>query len=175
MSTTLGYLSIAASSAAIYLFMVIGFRLFGKKELAQLSVPDLIFVLLISNAVQNAMVGADSSLTGGLVAASTLFIINYAFKWLLYKSARLQKLIQGEPMILIYQGKINDANLRRARLTMNELLESIREHGTEDIAKVNLAILEVDGNISLMTDDFSKRTMHIQRIKRKKKNNTIFG
>jgi uncharacterized membrane protein YcaP (DUF421 family) len=80
-----GYLKIAGSSVTVYLFIIIAIRLFGKKELAQLSIIDLVFILLISNAVQNAMVGSDSSLTGGLVAASALFIINYLFKYLMYR------------------------------------------------------------------------------------------
>ena len=84
-----GYLKIALSSSAVYLFIIIAIRLFGKKELAQLSIIDLVFILLISNAVQNAMVGADSSLAGGLVAASTLFFINYLLKFLIYRFPKL--------------------------------------------------------------------------------------
>ncbi len=75
-----GYLSIALKSIAVYVFIVAAIRVFGKKEFAQLSIIDLVFILLISNSVQNAMVGADSSLEGGLVAAFSLFLMNYVFK-----------------------------------------------------------------------------------------------
>ena len=97
-----GYLKIALSSSAVYLFIIVAIRLFGKKELAQLSIIDLVFILLISNAVQNAMVGSDSTLSGGLVAASTLFIINYLFKFLLYRFPKLGNYVQGNEMLLIY-------------------------------------------------------------------------
>jgi len=89
------YIHIIISTMAVYLFIVIAIRLFGKKELAQLSVVDLVFILLISNAVQNAMVGPDSTLSGGLVAASTLFVLNYIFKSLQYRYPRFSKVIQG--------------------------------------------------------------------------------
>jgi uncharacterized membrane protein YcaP (DUF421 family) len=75
-----GYLNIALKSIAVYVFIVAAIRVFGKKEFAQLSIIDLVFILLISNSVQNAMVGADSSLEGGLVAAFSLFLMNYLFK-----------------------------------------------------------------------------------------------
>jgi len=78
------YVHIVGSTLAVYVFIVIAIRLFGKKELAQLSVVDLVFILLISNSVQNAMVGPDATLSGGLVAAMTLFVVNYIFKRLQY-------------------------------------------------------------------------------------------
>jgi len=87
------YLIIAGSSAAVYAFILLALRLFGKKEIAQLSVVDLVFVLLISNAVQNAMVGPDTSLLGGLCAAGTLFAFNGIFKLILYKSPKLSRLM----------------------------------------------------------------------------------
>jgi hypothetical protein len=98
------FLRIIISSVTVYLFIVIAIRLFGKKELAQLSVIDLVFILLISNAVQNAMVGADSTLAGGLVAAASLFVVNYLFKLLLYKFPGFDRLIEGEAVLLVSEG-----------------------------------------------------------------------
>ena len=121
-----GYMKIAFSSVAVYLFIIIAIRLFGKKELAQLSVIDLVFILLISNAVQNAMVGSDSSLAGGLVAASALFLINYLFKYLMYRFPKLSIAVQGAEILLIYKGQLNAPNLLRARITQEELLEAVR-------------------------------------------------
>jgi uncharacterized membrane protein YcaP (DUF421 family) len=163
-----GYLKIVASSVSVYLFIIVAIRLFGKKELAQLSIIDLVFILLISNAVQNAMVGSDSTLVGGLVAASSLFIVNYLFKYLLYKFPKLGNVVQGEELLLINQGKLNMPNMTKARITHEELLEAVREHGVSDISKVDLAILEIDGNISIISNDYKVRT-----IKKRKGRNKV--
>ena len=163
-----GYLKIVVSSVSVYLFIIVAIRLFGKKELAQLSIIDLVFILLISNAVQNAMVGSDSTLVGGLVAASSLFIVNYLFKYLLYKFPKLGNVVQGEELLLINQGKLNMPNMTKARITYEELLEAVREHGVSDISKVDLAILEIDGNISIISNDYKHRT-----IKKRKGRNKV--
>jgi uncharacterized membrane protein YcaP (DUF421 family) len=163
-----GYLKIVVSSVAVYLFIIVAIRLFGKKELAQLSIIDLVFILLISNAVQNAMVGSDSSLVGGLVAASSLFIVNYLFKFLLYKFPKLGNVVQGEELLLINQGQLNMPNMTKARITHKELLEAVREHGVSEISKVDLAILEIDGNISIISNDYKHRT-----IKKRKGRNKV--
>ena len=161
------YLNVIISSATVYLFIAIAFRIFGKKELAQLSVLDIVFVLLISNAVQNAMVGSDTSLLGGIIAACTLFVLNYLFKFLLYRFKAFSHLVEGEPVILVVEGKVKDKNLRKMEISTNELLEAVHEHGVQSIREVNLAILEVDGNISIMSDDFKKRSV-TKVVKRKK-------
>ncbi|NLH62893.1 MAG: DUF421 domain-containing protein [Erysipelotrichaceae bacterium] len=168
----MGYIYIILSSAAVYLFIVISIRLFGKTEIAQLSVADLVFIMLLSNAVQNAMVGSDTSLMGGLVAAGTLFVINAIFKECMYRIPWFGHVMQGESVMLIYQGKVNDTNLRKAKLTTNELLEAIREHGVAKIADVNLAVLEVDGNISVLSNDFQTKTTKAIRRSRLPKRQT---
>lgn len=158
-----GYLKVMGSSAAVYLFIIIAIRLFGKKELAQLSVIDLVFILLISNSVQNAMVGADTSLVGGLLAAATLFILNFGFKYAIYRFPSFGKVLQGEAIMLIYDGKINKGNLKRAKVTVEELKEAAREHGVSGLEEVNLAILEVDGNISILSDGFTRKSKRIKK------------
>ena len=167
------YLNIAFSSSMVYIFITIAIRIFGKKELAQLSVLDIVFVLLISNAVQNAMVGSDTSLLGGLLAAGTLFLLNFIFKYILFRSEKLTHLMEGEPVILVSEGKVNDFNLHKMEITTNELLEAIHEHGVHNIKDVNLAILEVDGNISVISDDYQKRSLN-KVIKKKKKGNRYY-
>lgn len=154
-----GYLEIIKSSVIVYLFMVVSIRLFGKKEIAQLSVTDLVFILLISNSVQNAMVGQNTTLTGGLVAAGSLFIVNVILKFFTYRSKFLTKLIEGVPVILVRDGIINEENLNKEKITRAELDEAVREHGLKDIKKVNIAMLEVDGNISIISDDFKRQTI----------------
>ena len=152
------YLPIVISSASVYIFIVVAIRLFGKKELTQLSVIDLVFILLISNAVQNAMVGANSTLAGGLVAATTLFLVNYLLKYVLLHSTVLSQVIQGNPLLLVYNGQIVPHHLDQAQLSIGELEEAVREHGVESIKDVNLAVLEVDGNISVLSDNYSSKS-----------------
>jgi uncharacterized membrane protein YcaP (DUF421 family) len=159
MNISEGYLRIALSSAAIYLFIIIAIRLFGKKELAQLSIIDLAFILLISNSVQNAMVGSDSSLAGGLVAATSLFVINYLFKYLLFRFPKLSNIVQGTDLMLIYKGQLNESNMAKARITREEILEAVREHGVSEIREVDLAVLETDGNISIISHEYKHRTV----------------
>lgn len=153
------YIIITAKSTAVYLFIIAAIRLFGKKELAQLSVVDLVFILLISNSVQNAMVGQDTSLPGGLVAALGLFITNFILKWLLRRFNKLDKVIQGEAIVLIHEGVALKKGMQTAMMTMNELERALREHGVVDIKEVSLAILEVDGNISVLTDNYRQKTV----------------
>jgi uncharacterized membrane protein YcaP (DUF421 family) len=138
--------------------MIIALRVFGKKELAQLSVIDLVFILLISNSVQNAMVGPDTSLDGGLIAAGALFLANYTLKQILYRSKKISQLVQGEAILLIYDGAANMDNCKKAEITMEELEAAVREHGARDIQKVDLAILEVDGNISVISSDYQTKS-----------------
>ena len=104
------------------------------------------------------MVGTDTSLQGGLVAASALFIFNYCLKLLLFKFPKLAKIIQGEPLLLIYNGNINHKNITKAKITNEELMEAIREHGATTIQDINLAVLEVDGNISILSEEYRNKT-----------------
>jgi uncharacterized membrane protein YcaP (DUF421 family) len=152
----------------IYLFIVIAIRLFGKKELAQLSVVDMVFILLISNAVQNAMVGSDSTLSGGLVAASTLFVMNYLFKYLQYRFPKFGKVVEGDATMLVYKGEILESHLKKAKITHEELMEAVREHGVATVKEVDLAILEIDGNISVLSNSYQKKT-----VKRRKAHRVI--
>ena len=152
------YVRIILSTVAVYLFLIIAIRLFGKKELAQLSVFDLVFILLISNVVQNAMTGPDTTLSGGLVGAAALFIVNYLLKFLEFRFPIFSKAIQGEAVMLIFKGTVNRKNLEKAKITMDELIEAIREHGVTTIEEVDLAVFEVDGNISVLSDQFKRKT-----------------
>ena len=156
-------LLISLKSITIYVFIVFAIRLFGKKELAQLSVVDLVFILLISNSVQNAMVGPDTSLIGGMAAASGLFVINYVFKWLLRRFPKFSNAVQGHSLLLIYQGKVLEHNLEESMLSLEELRSAVREHGVETIAEVDLAVLEVDGNISVMSKDYADKTTRMRK------------
>jgi uncharacterized membrane protein YcaP (DUF421 family) len=158
------FVRIIGSTLAVYLFIVIAIRIFGKKELAQLSVVDLVFILLISNAVQNAMVGPDSTLSGGLVAATTLFMVNYLLKYLQYRFPQFGKLVQGDATMLVYQGKILESHMKKAKISMEELMEAVREHGVKSVTEVDLAIMEVDGSISVLSDKYQKKTVKKRKV-----------
>lgn len=151
-------------SVIVYFFIIFALRLFGKKELAQLSIIDLVFILLISNSVQNAMVGDNTSLIGGLTAASSLFVVNWILKNLIFRSKNLSEMVQGNPLMLVYHGKIIQKHLDQAKLSGDELEAAIREHGVRDIKDVDIAILEVDGNISILSNNFTRKTVKKRRI-----------
>ena len=153
------YVQIVLRCIAVYLFVLIAIRIFGKKELAQLSVIDLVFILLISNSVQNAMVGENTTLQGGLIAALALFMVNFTLKQLLYRNKRISEIIQGKSVLLIYNGQLQQENLEHSEITIEELEAAVREHGVKDIQHVDLAILEVDGNISVISDDFKTKSV----------------
>ena len=166
------YLDIIIRSAAVYFFMLIALRIFGKKELSQLNTADVILILLISNAVQNAMVGNDSSLLGGMAAASVLFTINFTLKKLMFKFPKFSNFMLERPEILIHDGKMDFKALSKLNISNDELKEAIREHGLEHFSEVKLAMLEIDGNISIISGDKNMRQTHYKRVKHHKKTMT---
>ena len=165
------YLDIILRSTAVYFFMVIALRVFGKKELSQLNTTDIILILLISNAVQNAMVGPDTSLFGGLAAASVLFIINFILKKVMFRYKWFGNLLQDKPQILIHNGKLDFKQLARFDISNDELKEAMREHGVEHFTDVKLAMLETDGNISIISGNGILKQTHYKR-KHNRKNLT---
>jgi uncharacterized membrane protein YcaP (DUF421 family) len=151
----------------VYLFIVLFLVLLGKRELSQLNITDLVFIMLISNSVQNAMVGTNVSLEGGLVAAGILFVMNYIFRQLNYRYGFFRKFVEGEPILLIYEGKIQDANLHKQKITYEELMSAAREHGVNKMEDVELAMLEIDGTISIVSREFRNKTTHRRKHKAK--------
>jgi uncharacterized membrane protein YcaP (DUF421 family) len=145
-------LEIALRSAIIYIVVLIGLRLTGKREVGQLTPFDLVLLLLISNAVQNAMTGPDTSLTGGLVAAATLLLLNLAVSRFGWKNKSLRHLIEGSPTLLVYNGGVIKANLEREHITPGELHQALREHGVASVSDVYMATLEIDGTISVLVN-----------------------
>lgn len=158
------YLVIVFKSVAVYIFIIAAIRVFGKKELSQLSVTDLVFILLISNSVQNAMVGNDTSLPGGIIAALGLFVANYIFRYFLRRSKKFGHFVQGEKIVLVHDGVILQKGLSDAKMTEEELMMAIREHGINTIREANLVVLEVDGNVSVLSGGYSHKT--VRKIKK---------
>jgi uncharacterized membrane protein YcaP (DUF421 family) len=146
-------LDVALRTSVVYLALLVGLRLTGTRQLGQLSVFDLVLLLVIANAVQNAMVGPDTSLAGGLVAAGVLIGWHRAIEWWRLRSRRVARLLAGEGIMLIHAGRVLDAHCRRAGITRDELLQALREHGVASPADVLLAVLEPDGAVSVIRND----------------------
>jgi uncharacterized membrane protein YcaP (DUF421 family) len=143
--------------------MIVALRIFGKKELSQLNTADVILILLISNSVQNAMVGSNTSLLGGVVAAFALFIINMIFKKIMLHSKFIKNLVQDKPEVLVHNGKIEFKMLSKLGITSDELQEAMREHGVEHYKEVKLAMFEIDGSISIISGNDQLRQTHHKR------------
>lgn len=150
-------------STLIYVFVIVGIRWLGKNELGQLTVADFIFIMLISEVVGDLTRASHNTLWGGLVAAVTLMILNKLFKIIMYRSKKINNLMEGSPSILIRNGKINSKELRKNRINIEELEQAGREQGIGDISTIALAILEVDGKISILKDDNIKTSTPLDR------------
>lgn len=134
----------------VYFALLIGLRIAGKRELGQMDPFDLVVILVISNAVQNAMVGQDTSLTAGLVAAFTLLAVNWAVARVGSRWISVGRALVGTPTLLVNDGELVEPNLRKEGLVKDEVMMAIREHGVGRVEDVELAILEVDGSISVV-------------------------
>ena len=144
---------IVLRTAIVYAVVLIGIRLAGKREVGQMTPFDLALLLLLSNAVQNAMTGPDTSVTGGIVAAVTLLLINAAVTQLVWKNRKARKVIEGSPTILVRNGKMIEKNLEKEKVTADSLTQALREHGIATVADVSIAVLEIDGSISVLKND----------------------
>lgn len=157
------YIDIIIRSATVYLFMILALRIFGKKELSQLNTADIILILLISNSVQNAMIGSNVSLSAGLTAALVLFIINYIYKKIISRLNTFRNFMLGKPEILVHNGIVEFNTLSRLGITDEEMKESMREHGVEHYKDIRLAMLEIDGNISVISGNNTLKQSHYKR------------
>ena len=141
---------IVLRTAVIYLVILIGLRLAGKREIGQMTVFDLVVLLLIANAVQNAMVGPDTSLAGGVLAAVVLLVLNAVVARLRLRWPRLRRLVEGSPTLLVLHGEVIADHMRREGLDQETLEAALREHGVADLSGVEMAVLEIDGSISVV-------------------------
>jgi uncharacterized membrane protein YcaP (DUF421 family) len=164
-------LDVALRTSVVYLALLVGLRLTGTRQLGQMSTFDLVLLLIIANAVQNAMVGPDTSLAGGLVAAGVLIGWHRAIDWWRLRSRGLSKLLTGEGVMLIHNGSILQEHCERAGITRNELQQALREHGVARVEDVMLAVLEPDGAISVVRyDDIKPGERPHHRIKSLRRN-----
>jgi uncharacterized membrane protein YcaP (DUF421 family) len=142
--------NIILRTVAVYLVILAGLRLAGKREIGQMTVFDLVVLLLIANAVQNAMVGPDTSLLGGVLAATVLLLLNAIVARLDLRWPRLRRLVEGSPTLLVLHGEVIAGHLRREGLDEETLKAALREHGMTDLDQVEMAVLEIDGSISVV-------------------------
>ena len=154
-------------TAIIYVVVLAGVRLSGKREVGQMTPFDLTLLLLISNAVQNAMTGPDTSLLGGVVAAGTLLVLNYFVAELSGANRRFRRFVQGQPALLVHDGQVIASHMAKEHVSMDELQRALREHGINSYHDVALAVLEVDGSISCLKYDEIQPTAKTHLARRK--------
>jgi uncharacterized membrane protein YcaP (DUF421 family) len=145
-------LIVAGSTTCVYLFVTVVLRIFGRRQLGQLTVLDLVVVLLIGSAVETAMIHGDLSLSAGLTSAATLLILNRAMTLAFLRSDRFSHLVNGGPILLVHNGHVIEEHLRRVGLTRDDLDEGLRSRGYSASADVREAVLETDGSISVIDD-----------------------
>lgn len=149
-NVSLHYWEFVIRAVVIYGFLLVLLRFTGKRQVGQLSPFDLVLLLVLSNAVQNAMNGGDNSITGGLILACTLIGVNWLVSWLTYRSKRLEAVIEGRPIILIHHGHIDHHAMREAQMTVHELIASLRAEGCIGPEGVLIAVLENNGKITVI-------------------------
>lgn len=144
------YLEVIGRSILVYGAVIVAFRLAGKKHVSELSFIDFILILLVSDAVQNSMIGENHSVEGGIIAAGTLIIMNVILTKLVLKSPKIAKIIEGEPILLVRNGRVLKKRLEEQSLRVEEIREAMHENGIAELDDVAMAILETDGTISII-------------------------
>jgi uncharacterized membrane protein YcaP (DUF421 family) len=140
----------AIRAVAVYVFLLVAIRIFGRRELGQLTAFDIIVLLTLSNILQNSMIGNDNSVTGGMIGAGVLLSANLILAFVVSRRPRVERIVEGEPRILIHDGVIRRDQMRKEQLTEQDLLSAVHREGIERIEDVHLAISEPNGMISVI-------------------------
>jgi uncharacterized membrane protein YcaP (DUF421 family) len=143
-------LVVSATTAAIYLFLTAAMRLLSRRQLGQLTVIDLVVVLVLGSSVETAMIHGDTSLPAGLVCAATLLVLNRVLTWAFLRSSRLNHLVNGGPVLLVHQGEPVQEHLRRVGMTTEDLMAALRGRGYDGTKDVGEAVLETDGTVTVL-------------------------
>ena len=141
--------NLALRASVVYLSVLVLLRISGKRQLGQMAATEFVAILLISNAVQNAMNGGDSSLVGGVLLAAVLIFLSWLISLLTFKSRRFREVFEGTPILLVHKGKIIEKNLAHERITHSELRVLLRRQGIHDLHEIDSAILEAEGTLSV--------------------------
>ncbi len=145
-----GLVDVAIRTAIIYFVLIVGLRLAGKREVGQLSIFDLVVLLVVADAVQNSMVGENTTLFGGIIAAGTLITLDKTLDMVSTRSPRIRKLLEGQPRVLIRDGVVLEEALRKEGIDRDHLDAVLRTNGVMDASEVELAVLETNGSISVI-------------------------
>jgi uncharacterized membrane protein YcaP (DUF421 family) len=143
-------LNLVIRATVVYLAVLIMLRISGKRQIGQMGATEFVSILLISNAVQNAMNGGDNSLSGGLVLAAVLIVLSYAIAFLVYRSRAFSAVFEGTPRLIIHEGKVISPALRKELLSTSELRTLLRKQGVHSFSEVKTGILEADGTLSII-------------------------
>lgn len=137
-------------AVVVYVAVLGMVRLGGKRALGQITPFDVLLIVLLGNAVQNALLGTDTSLGGGLLLAATLILLNYGVGWVSTRSRRIERLVEGEPVVIARDGRLFDAVLRREQVTRADFEAAMRQQGGLGVKDVELALLEINGHITII-------------------------
>jgi uncharacterized membrane protein YcaP (DUF421 family) len=163
----------------VYGFLLILLRLTGKRQIGQMSPFDLVLLLVLSNAVQNSMNGGDNTVLGGMILAATLVAFNAAISFVVSRNRGIEKFVEGEPEVLIFDGKVMEKNVHKEGLSMDELAGAARMAGCDNLKDVHLATMELNGQISIVRADTPKgehpRVYRVSRSMRRKGRRGGFG
>jgi uncharacterized membrane protein YcaP (DUF421 family) len=146
-------------AVVVYAFLLAALRIAGRRELAQMTSFDLVLLLVLSNAVQNALNGGDNSLTGGLVSALTLLALNWGVGYATWRWRAVERVVQGEPVRIVTDGRVHLGALRRELLTAAELRSALRKQGIMRISDCKQVVLEADGTLSAVRVDVHQRPL----------------
>ncbi len=151
----------------VYLFLIISLRLAGKRELAQLNPFDLVVLLTLSNTVQNAIIGNDNSVLGGIIGATTLLLVNYVVVRFLYSHEALDRLVEGDADLLMEDGELKHARLKKELITVTELEEAAHKQGFSSLEEIERAVLEPGGTLTFVAKKPPKQEIQYQEVLRR--------
>ncbi len=150
---TPGLLNIAARTTVVLVWLVLGLRLLGKRQVGQMNLYDLVLVMALANAVQNAMTSGKGDLSVGLVSAGVLLLGGRVLTAVFVRAPRLEEAVLGTPVVVINYGQLLLDNMRREHITEDQVRTALRQHGFAEPAEVKVAVLEVDGTLSVVPSD----------------------
>jgi uncharacterized membrane protein YcaP (DUF421 family) len=151
-SGVVALLEVGGATALIYLFLIVAIRLVARRQLGQLTVVDLVVVLVLGSSVETAMIHGDTSLPAGLVSAGTLLALNRVLTWTFLRSPRLSHLVNGGPLLLVHDGQIIEDHVRRVGMTSDDVLAALRGRGFDGTTGVGSAVLETDGTVTVVPE-----------------------
>src|SRR6266496_809845 len=146
-------------AVVVYGFLLVALRVAGRRELAQMTSFDLVLLLVISNAVQNSINAGDNSLTGGIISAVVLVLLNWTIGYATFRWRRVERLVEGKPLRIVSDGKVHMGAPKRELLTLSELRSALRKQGIVRIADCRLVVLEPDGTLSVVRRDVEQRSL----------------